>query len=534
MSTLYTTVAALLLAAPLSGTWRVSLHESDGVELDFRMTVEERNGRWEAYSRPGAAREVAGAAKATLGRMLGKMPPHEALMSVADGTVEPSSTLKGTLESPFLGRRHLAGTLSGERIHAELRRGPDHVLAGMLDAVRDASEAPYRDYPALAAALSAAIRQNLFDPALLGRPEWRRFFEELAARFGAARDDLDDIGAFQALRPELGTSHLEFIRNPGLASRSLEELVAGEQSANPEEYVRLSLPAPGIAFLRVTKWDRVNGFIDRAFEQIVSRKARVLLLDVRGNPGGDATSMAPLGHLIGEPVTIGTFLGAAWYRQHPRPPLPEEAASLPVLDTDSPPLRLMTEVRSCGAVIGKALPRTPRFAGAVFLLTDGGTASASEPLAHALRTSGRATLVGEKTAGHMLLALPHALGDGWVAVVPEADFVAADGTRLEGRGVEPHVPCASDHVFLEVADRLDKELPYSAALLRGGSYEQLKRPDDALRAYRAALKAAEKQTPPPTPAILAATHKRIAALLTEKGDAEGARHAMEEAARLLQ
>jgi len=274
MSTLYTTLAAVLLAAPLSGTWRVSLHETDGVEIDFRMTFEQRDGTWEALSRPGAAREIVGGGKAALGRLLGKMPPHEALIAVEDGTAEPTADgllLKGALQSPFLGRRELSGGLSGERIHAELRRGPDHVLAGTLDAVRDASEAPYRDYPALAGALSAAIRQNLFDPALLERPEWRRFFEELAARFGAARDDLDAIGAFQALRPELGTSHLEFIRNPGLASRSLEELVAGEQSANPEEYVRLSLPAPGIAFLRVTKWDRVNGFIDRAFEQIVSR-----------------------------------------------------------------------------------------------------------------------------------------------------------------------------------------------------------------------------------------------------------------------
>ena len=57
MSTLYTTGAAILLAAaPLSGTWRVSLHENDGVEIDFRRTVTQGSdgGRWEAFSRPGA------------------------------------------------------------------------------------------------------------------------------------------------------------------------------------------------------------------------------------------------------------------------------------------------------------------------------------------------------------------------------------------------------------------------------------------------------------------------------------------------
>src|SRR6185436_18500446 len=201
MSTVYTTLAAVLLAAPLSGTWRVSLHEQDGVELDFRMTFEQREGTWEARSRPGAAREIVGGSKAALGRLLGKMPAHEALMTVEDGTTDSTGALKGVLESPFLGRRELAGTLSEQRIHAELRRGPDHVLAGTLDAVPDTSEGPYRDYPALAGALSTAIRQNLFDPALLERPEWRRFFAELATRFAVARDDLDVIGTFQALRP---------------------------------------------------------------------------------------------------------------------------------------------------------------------------------------------------------------------------------------------------------------------------------------------------------------------------------------------
>lgn len=531
MSTLYTTVAAVLLAAPLSGTWRVSLHEKDGVELDFRMTFEQtENGQWEACSRPGAAREIVGGGKAALGRILGKMPPHEALMAITDGTIE-GEALKGTLESPFLGRRALAGTWSQEKLQAELRR-PNGELAGTLDAVRDASGERYRDYPALAASLVTSIRESLFDPALLQRPEWQRFLEDLRSRFSGARDDLDVIGAFQALRPSLGTSHMELIRNPRLAARSLEEIVAGEAAA--EDPVRLSFPAPGIAFLRVRKWNRAAEAIDRAFEEISSKEARVLLLDVRGNPGGDATSMAALGHLLSEPLTIGAFLGPAWYRQHPKPPSSTELAALPMLDTDASPLRLITDIRSGGAVVGKALPRTPHYGGPVYLLVDGGTASASEPLAHALRTLGRATLVGERTAGAMLLALPHALPDGWVAVVPEADFVAADGTRLEGRGVEPHVKCASNQVFLEIADRLQKELPYSAALLRGGSHEALKQPSEALRAYRAALKAAALQDPPPTPAILAATHKRIAALLTEKGDAEGAKRALEEASRLLQ
>jgi len=541
MSTLYTTLAAVLLAAPLSGTWKVSLHEKDGVELEFRMTIEQPGAdgaRWEAWSRPDAAREIVGSGKAAVAQLLGKMPPHGALIAVQDGTVESSGQeavgLEGTLESPFLGRRRLTGTLTEGRIHAELRRASNGDVAGTIDAVRDGSEEPYRDYRSIAAALEKAIRASLFDPRLLDRPEWKRFFEKLPVRFAAARDDLDAIAAFQGLRTDLATSHLEFIRNPRLAARSLEEVVAGEQGAHPEDNLRLTFPAPQVAFLRVTKWDRQTAPLNRAFERIVaSGGARYLLLDVRGNPGGDATSMEALGHLIGEPMTVGVFLGAPWYRTHPRPPTDEELRAIPLLDTDASPLRLIAGVREGGAVVGKALPRAPTFEGKVYLLLDGGTASASEPLAHALRESGRATLVGERSAGRMLMALPHALPDGWVAVVPEADFFTADGIRLESRGVEPHLKCPSDRVFLEVADRLERDIPYSAAVLRGASYEALKRDDDALRAYRAGLRAAGRQTPPPSAAWLATAYKRVAALLTKKGDVEGARRAAEEAARLV-
>src|SRR5215471_2511828 len=63
--------------AQLSGTWRVSLHETDGVEIDFRMTFAVTSTqplRWEAFTRSGAAREMVSGGTAVLGRLLGKMP----------------------------------------------------------------------------------------------------------------------------------------------------------------------------------------------------------------------------------------------------------------------------------------------------------------------------------------------------------------------------------------------------------------------------------------------------------------------------
>lgn len=524
----------------LGGQWKVFLREADGVELNFWMTVEiSRAGnsyRWEAYSHQGAAREIVGGATAFLGSLLGKLPPKEALVYIGDGTVEEQGSvaqLKGMLKSPFLGNREFTGKLSGGVIRAQLKRSTSGDAAGTMEFVRDDSQTPLRDYQKLGREVERVIRGAIYDPSLLGREDFIRFLNEFNRRLAIARDDLDAITAFQAGKQSLSISHINFIRNPSLASRSLEEIINGSNDKNPENLVRLNFPVPQVAFLRVLKWDRVTASIDKAFEKIDAAKPRILILDIRSNPGGDATSMTPLAHLLGEPTFVGAFLSRKWYEKHSALPTTTEMSGLDVITSDKPPTELFSQLRERGAVMAQTTIKPPRFDGAVYLLIDKGTASASEPLAHILKKSGRATLVGERTAGAMLTALPQDVGDGWLITVPEADFIAADGTRLEGNGVQPDIKTNSNDVFLAVADQIEKNLPFSAAMLRGASYETLKRPTDAEKAYRSSLKIADSQDPKPDVKIRATVYKRLAAILKTRGDLKGAKKEYEEVLRLV-
>jgi tetratricopeptide (TPR) repeat protein len=217
------------------------------------------------------------------------------------------------------------------------------------------------------------------------------------------------------------------------------------------------------------------------------------------------------------------FLGRNWYKSHGGPPTGAELETIPVLSSEGAGQRLFDELRRHGAVSGRVTPKAPRFDGAVYLLVDRRTASASEVLAHALKVSGRATLVGSRTAGSMLTALPHALRDGWVLTIPEADFIAADGTRIEGKGVPADLPAASGEPFLVVADQIKEAAPYSSAVLRAGSLESLQRPAEAERAYKEALSVADRQDPVPHTRSRANVHKRIAFILKGRGDHEAAR-----------
>lgn len=513
--------------------WRITLREPDGFDIDFRMTFAASGSGWEAWSRQGAAREMVGGGVALLGRMFGKMPPKEALIYVGDGTMrrEGSVThLNGMLESPFLGRRTFVGTIDHDQLRAELTH-PSGAKAGTLIGKRDPGSGALRDYVSLAVELEAAIRADFYNPSLLTSREFVRFFADLQKRFAGARDDLDAIVAFQALTLSLGVSHFDFIRNPRYASHSLEDILAGDTTVDPATFVRLTFPAADVASLRITKWDRVGPHVDRAFERIVASKAQVLILDLRGNLGGDASSIVPFTHLVRERTIIGAFRARPFFERAAT--IKSPLSDLPVLEPNASPAQLIRDLRQHGGVTGVAVPREPHFAGPVYLLVDGRTSSASEPLADALKTAKRATLMGERTAGAMLTALPHPLRDGWVVTIPQADFITADGRRLEGTGVEPDVKTDPSEVILAVADRLAATLPFSAEVLRGGSYEALRRPDDAERSFRSALRVVDRQTPAPSATDRAAVHKRLAKLRQAKGDRDGALREYKEVLKLV-
>jgi carboxyl-terminal processing protease len=81
-------------------------------------------------------------------------------------------------------------------------------------------------------------------------------------------------------------------------------------------------------------------------------------------------------------------------------------------------------------------PVTP-YAGPVAILVDGLTGSASECFAGGMQSLKRVRVFGERSMGAALPSQFDKLPNGDVFIHAMADFVTADGTRLEGRGVIP-------------------------------------------------------------------------------------------------
>ena len=152
--------------------------------------------------------------------------------------------------------------------------------------------------------------------------------------------------------------------------------------------------------------------VDAMFQRAIDRfrNADAIVVDLRGNPGGLAAMIMGIsGHFLVERQPLGT------------------------MKTRESELKFTANPR----LVNAAGERVTPFAGPVAVLVDGMTGSASECFAGGLQALKRARVFGQTSMGQALPAFFDKLPNGDVLIHATGDFVTADGTRLEGRGVVP-------------------------------------------------------------------------------------------------
>jgi carboxyl-terminal processing protease len=172
----------------------------------------------------------------------------------------------------------------------------------------------------------------------------------------------------------------------------------------------------GIIAFNIFLLQPVLADIKRALDGFRARHARALILDLRGNPGGQGAMAIPIAaQLVSEPLTLGTLQFRDFSQQ----------------------------------LVARPEMRSQTFTGPVVIITDEGTASASEMLAAGLQEAKRAVVVGDVSLGAVLPSVIEALPGDAVMQYVVADFKTPKGVLLEGRGVQP------DHRVIETRAGLE-------------------------------------------------------------------------------
>jgi hypothetical protein len=300
------------------------------------------------------------------------------------------------------------------------------------------------DYRAAAEAINKTIRAEHYHPEELDSDAYRQIEKDTIALGEKATTDEEFLTGFRAIWRKGPFSHvgLQKAKQPAAdLIASFDTQLAGDKA--------VSLAWRGTsAILTVNSMSGADTIekINAAYGEIVARKAGRLIIDLRANDGGAFAVVPLIGHLIDKPIDAGVFVVRSWYARDPKPPVaadlksakPWRGYSVKAFQDDAK-TRPLTSYRID--------PMPPRFDGPVFVLTSGRSISAAEIAVDALKVTGRAKIVGEKTPGIVLSSKLFDIPGGFHMRLPFADYFSITGGRLEGVGVTPDIAVPADQAL---------------------------------------------------------------------------------------
>jgi carboxyl-terminal processing protease len=364
-----------------------------------------------------------------------------------------------------------------------------------------ASGTTQQDYPEMIRALGRTVEDNFYDPHLRG-VDWARVTDGYANRAANVRDDAAFRRLANEMMRTLNASHAD-VAPPGSSTPRgmpgivLEDAVVVEvaelsharaQGIRPgfrllgepelegplgttvelrmqdcsgaERTVSVrregglwSPPQPTFSWRRIrTAPDRALGYLrvdafnddgaalaDRAMEAL--RGTSGLIIDLRGNQGGNASAVRLASFFTGEAGPGLILLGREYLQRLGRTPSPADARTAPRVNRTYTTAQVGEALRANGgaAAIWTEDLGVQRYTNPVAVLIGPETASAAEGFAWVMRLRSHATLIGRRSQAALLSADRLEFSPGWRVRVPTAGVWAPDGQDYGDRPVEPHV-----------------------------------------------------------------------------------------------
>jgi carboxyl-terminal processing protease len=163
-----------------------------------------------------------------------------------------------------------------------------------------------------------------------------------------------------------------------------------------------------------------------------------LLIDLRGNPGGGVGALRLMSHLTPDVRPVGYSLdrptaeGGVARESLPR------FNRIPKLKIGIAVLAVKFGTKKSVVLETEGLGQKP-FHGKVVLLVNEHSTGAAEMVTQFAKENALATIIGSKTPGHLVSRSAFKIGNGYRITIPIGAYVSWQGTRIEGKGIEPDI-----------------------------------------------------------------------------------------------
>lgn len=222
--------------------------------------------------------------------------------------------------------------------------------------------------------------------------------------------------AVKLIRGRNGTKIMLTIYRPETNKVKDVEIVRGNIE---NKIVKSKMLNKQIGYVRLTTFmqNDAPGRMRDAIDELKKKGMQAMILDLRSNPGG----------LLPNAVDIGSLFVKR-----------EQGPIVRIVDREGKEEVLNASGR---LAIDSSTP--------LVVLIDGGSASASEILAGALKDTKRGTLIGTRSFGKGLVQTVHRLSDGSGVAITTNKYLTTNGIDINKKGIEPDIEVKIPKEILE-------------------------------------------------------------------------------------
>lgn len=237
---------------------------------------------------------------------------------------------------------------------------------------------------------------------------------------------LDLTQVVMKIKGEEGTKvHLTLVRDGAYVEADVERRKIESPTV---EYKMLE---DQMGYVQLTEFDDVSvKQFQEALQAIKTENAQGMILDLRGNPGGNLDTVIEIADMLLDEGMIVYIEDKSGSRQ--------EYYAKDGMDWELP----------------------------IVVLVDGNSASASEVLSGALKDHERATLVGTTTFGKGIVQSLRSLKDGSSLKLTVSAYYTPNGINVHGTGIEPDVAEPFDSELYYGEEQIDNQLEKAKEVLK--------------------------------------------------------------------